>query len=77
MIIGLFYFIFGFVIAMIIVKITRKKHTVGNLRIDNSDNYDGPYVFMEIKDRSKGIFWICRQKYVVLDVRVEDYISRE
>lgn len=77
MLIGLFSFIFGFVIAIIITKIIRKKYTIGNLRIDNSDNYDGPYMFMEIKDRSKGIFWISHQKYIVLDVRVEDYISRE
>lgn len=77
MLIGLFSFIFGFVIGIIIVRIIRNKHTIGNLRIDNSDKYDGPYMFMEIKDRSKGVFWISHQKYIVLDVRVEDYISRE
>ena len=47
---------------------------VGTLRVDQSDPFDEPYLFLEL---SKSVNYVMGRKVVVMDVKVEDYISRK
>lgn len=52
--------------------IFRVKH-IGTLRLDASDPYENPYMFLELR---KDIGNIWNKKYVVLKVNPESYISQ-
>ena len=67
----------GVIIGFLISYFVRKYYTIGNLRIDNSDINDGPYLFLEMDSSNGGVEWIIKQKYIVLKVLVKDYISHE
>ena len=67
----------GVIIGFLISYFVRKHYTIGNLRIDNSDINDGPYLFLEMNSSNGGVEWISKQKYIVLKVLVKDYISHE
>ena len=51
----------------------RVKH-IGTLRIDSSDPYEGPYMFLELR---KDVGNIGRKKYVILKVNTKSYISQK
>lgn len=64
----------GVLLGISISSIVYRSYFVGNLRIDNSDPVDGPYMFLELE---KGIGDISSKKHVILKVRRENYISHK
>ena len=64
-------FIAGLITAYIHIVKSRK---VGTLRVDRSDPDDEPYMFLELKS---GPYEIAYKRFVILDVKSEDYISHE
>ena len=54
------------------IFIFRVKH-IGTLRVDASDPYEKPYMFLELK---KDVGNILAKKYVLLKVNPEPYISQ-
>lgn len=62
--------IIGFIISIIIYDI----RSIGNLRIDQSDPSDRPYMFMELRKKTGDI---SKRKFVILKVRREDFTSRK
>lgn len=69
--VGLLGLILGFIFGVYAVYHRLK---VGNLRVDQSDPFDEPYLFLEL---SKPVNYVMGRKVVVMDVKVEDYISRK
>lgn len=61
---------FGIAISVLVYR----AYFVGNLRIDNSDPIDGPYMFLELE---KDVGRISSKKHVVLRVRRENFIPHE
>lgn len=68
-----FIFIVGIVCGAFISRLLFKKHSIGTLRIDNSDP-DGPYLFLEL---TTNISSFNKKKQVMLDVKDESYIPHE
>lgn len=68
-----FIFIIGIVCGTLINRLLLKKHSIGALRIDNSDP-DGPYLFLEL---STNIPSFNKKKQVMLDVLDECYIPQK
>jgi hypothetical protein len=50
----------------------RNHHSIGNLRVDHSD--DRPYLFLEL---NTGVDEIAKQKTVLLNVKVEDFVPHK
>ena len=50
-----------------------KGKSLGVLRVDQSDPYDGPYMFLQNVDPDE----IMQHKQVLFDVKVEDFVSRK
>jgi len=71
----------GVIIGVLISYFIRRHYIfinpIGNLRIDNSDIDDGPYMFLEMDSSNGGVEWISKQKYIVLKVLVNNYITHE
>ena len=66
----------GLMIALAIKLIkTKPIQTMGNLRIDNSDPMDGPYLFLELASENLG--QIYASEHVTLKVVKENYISQK
>lgn len=77
---GIFLFFGGVLIGVlfgfwIVRGLFIRKSPIGALRVDRSDPEDGPYLFLELYPGGKET--IMRDKYVVLSVKLEDYIPRE
>lgn len=69
--------IIGCIISAIIgLVIGIKSHSkeIGTLRVDQSDPYDGPYLFLELSENPKKLL---DKKYITLKVNVEDYVSHK
>ena len=66
--------IVGFGIGFISACVGVLSLKIGTLKIDRSDPTEPPYMFLEV---SKGVGDISNRKYVLLDVRNENYISKE
>ena len=64
----------GFAIGFISASLAVLKLKVGTLRIDRSDPTENPYMFLEI---SKDVSDISSRKYVLLNVKNENFISQE
>lgn len=67
-------FFVGVSLGVSIASIIFRSHFIGDLRIDNSDPEDGPYMFLEL---SKRIGDISSKKYVVLKVKLENFIPQK
>lgn len=71
-------FIIGYILSTAISKLTIKfcicGTPIGTLRIDRSDPFDGPHMFLEL---SKTVNDISDKKYVTLKISNESYISRK
>ena len=65
-------FLVGVLIGTILYAISIKTASVGTLRIDQSDPEDSPYLFLELK---KNVNNIASNKYVIMEVKRENYIS--
>ena len=66
-------FAIGVIVGCLISAIIRRVKSVGALRIDSSDP-DGPYMFLEL---DKGIDTISAKKYVLLRVKLKNYIPHK
>lgn len=64
----------GIIIGAIITVVIFSAISVGSLRVDQSIPEDEPYLFLEL---TKSVSTILRKKFVVLKVRVEDFISHK
>lgn len=67
-------FLVGVLIGTILYAISIKTASVGTLRIDQSDPEDSPYLFLELK---KNVNNIASNKYVIMKVKRENYISHD
>ena len=67
-------FLVGVLIGTILYAISIKTASVGTLRIDQSDTEDSPYLFLELK---KNVNNIASNKYVIMEVKRENYISHD
>ncbi len=67
-------FLVGISLGVFIAAIIFRAHFIGNLRIANSDPEDRPYMFLEL---SKWIGDISSKKYVVLKVKLENFIPQK
>lgn len=50
----------------------KQPKTMGNLRVDQSDPKDQPYLFLEL---TADIPSVLKEEYVIFRVRAENYIS--
>jgi hypothetical protein len=64
----------GVLLGISISSIIYRSYFVGNLRIDNSDPTDGPYMFLELE---KGVGDISSKKHVILKVKRENFIPHK
>lgn len=71
---GVLMALLGFVIGFLSACIAVLRLKIGTLRVDQSDPEDEPYMFLEL---SKNMGDITNRKYVLLDVRHENYISQK
>ena len=67
-------FFVGVSLGVSIASIIFRSHFIGDLRIDNSDPDDVPYLFLEL---SKDIGEIYRKKYVIFKVSLKNFIPHE
>lgn len=67
-------FIIGAIIGGIVMWYSGRVEKVGTLKIDSSDPYDGPYMFLEL---DKDIRTVRRMKRVSLDVDITSYMSHK
>ena len=72
--VGVFGFCLGAIIASFYTYITSRKLKVGTIRIDHSDKSEPPYMFLELQHKDS-VNDICRSKEVTFDVKVEDYVK--
>lgn len=68
-------FILGLLIGIFTASRAFRKPSVGNLRVDTSDQQDGPYMFLELTE--SGAKSLKTAKQVTLDVKLENYISQK
>lgn len=67
-------FILGLIIGYIAAKFVYYKEPIGDLRIDESDPDDGPYLFLELNSRPNTFKHL---KQVTLNVKAKNYISQK
>lgn len=68
-------FIASLIIGIVIDRAIMKKKTVGRLRIDRSEPYEPPRMFLELKGITPDI--ISMHKIVTFEVINENYLSRD
>lgn len=68
--------IIGFAIGFVCACLGVLRLKVGVLQIDRSDPSDPPYPFLRI-DRDNSIEELSQRKYVLLEVKNENFISQE
>lgn len=64
----------GFILGWVFTILRLHKPPIGTLRVDESDPYDGPYLFLELDSRPESF---KRLKRVTLNVKAENYISQK
>lgn len=62
----------GAAVMFVLTHIPKKR--IGTLRVDQSDPDDPPYLFLEL---DVNVDTVKKQKYVIFDVNVENYISQK
>ena len=68
-------FAVGVIMGCLLCSVISKGESIGNLRVDNSDPDDGPYLFLEMYP--EGMNRIHKKRFVTLKVVISDYISRK
>ena len=68
-------FVLGLLIGIFTASRAFRKPSAGNLRVDTSDQQDGPYMFLELTE--SGAKSLKTAKQVTLDVKLENYISQK
>ena len=72
MLVGMF--VLGLIVGVALTTIIFGAKSIGDLRVDQSDPDDGPYLFLELKERPD---FIKRKKFVILSVKVKNFISQK
>ena len=72
----LIWILIGFAIGFIAACIGVLTLNVGTLQIDRSDPSEPPYPFLRIS-KDSSIEELSRRKYVLLEVKNENFISQE
>ena len=67
-------FVTGIILGMSIAVIIFCTKSIGALRVDHSDPDDGPYLFLELK---KGPEAIKQKRFVILTVKIQDFLSQK
>lgn len=67
-------FAVGIVLGIILALVACKIKRIGTLRVDSSDPYEQPYLFLELK---KDVGNLQHKKYVLVEVNLENYISQK
>lgn len=73
---GVFIFLGGVMVGLFIGHVAKRPNPIGNLRIDNSDPDDGPYIFLELSSESTPNL-LKLKKYITLEVKAENYVSQK
>lgn len=63
----------GMVVGSVVTVVIFCSKNIGTLRLDASDPYEKPYMFLELKNDCGNIL---KKKYVVLKVNPKPYISQ-
>ena len=66
--------IVAFGLGFIAARLFYRKSPIGVLRIDESDPYDGPYLFLELDSKPDSF---KNKKQVTLNVKAENYVSQK
>ncbi len=66
--------IVGAIVGVLITLSIFSTVSAGNLRVDRSIPEDDPYLFLEL---TKSVNVVLKRKFVVLKVRVEDFIPHK
>lgn len=66
--------IVGAIVGILITLFIFSAISAGNLRVDHSIPEDEPYLFLEL---TKSVSTVLKKKFVVLRVRVEDFIPHK
>ena len=66
--------IVGGIVGMLATLLIFSTISAGNLRVDRSIPEDDPYLFLEL---TKSVSTVLKKKFVVLRVRVEDFIPHK
>ena len=64
----------GWSIGLIFIWVVFARLSAGHLRVDRSDPYDGPYLFLELH---KSIEDTAKNSHVILKVKEEDFVPRK
>lgn len=62
------------IVGFIVGRVTSHEKTIGNLRIDRSDPYSEPLLFLEL---DTSIHTIMRKQCVAFRVKIEDFMPRK
>lgn len=72
---GVIYCLIGFILgALVSYLVIKRTPRDGTLRVDRSDPTDEPYLFLE---GIKSPYEIAQKRFVIFDVKRENYISHE
>lgn len=66
--------IIGTIVGALITLLIFTSISSGNLRVDQSIPEDDPYLFLEL---TKSVSTVLKKRFVVLRVRVEDFIPHK
>ena len=66
----LLYLLIGGIFGAMIMRCLSRYFVKGTLRIDKSDPYEGPYLFLELNHRVSNI---GRGKYILLKIEESSY----
>lgn len=67
-------FILGCAFGSVVTGLIFRLLLVGTIRVDYSDPFDGPYMFLEI---SKNVESITSKRHVLLKVSIENFVPRK
>ena len=67
-------FVLGAIIGVFVISAVFGRKAIGFLRLDHSDPEDNPYLFLEL---SKDLPNFSNKKYVILKVKVQDFIPQK
>ena len=67
-------FVIGVSVGYFLHKMLHHEEPIGDLRIDESDPDDKPYLFLELKSMPNNL---KSRKQVTLNVKAENYVSQK
>ena len=67
-------FVIGYIVGAVITMIIFRFFLVGTLVVDNSDPFDGPFLFLELTKKVKSV---ANKKYVILKVNLKNSLSHK